>query len=117
MRLRDIEVSTTDLAAAFGISTRHINNLAERGHVKRVGHGRYLLHESIGLYVAHLHEAAEARGGEAGVSNLTEERARLAREQANGLALKNAALRNSLVSAAEADAACRPSCAASTRGC
>ena len=64
--MRDIELSTSDLAAILGISTRHIRNLAGRGFDKRTTQGRYLLIESMHLYTARLREAVEGRGGEAG---------------------------------------------------
>jgi phage terminase Nu1 subunit (DNA packaging protein) len=50
-----------------------------------------------------LREVAAARGGEAQILDLTQERARLAREQADGQELKNRALRRELVSASDVE--------------
>jgi terminase small subunit / prophage DNA-packing protein len=90
-------VTTAELAGLFGVSSRTVQNLAGRGIAVRAGRGRYRLAESIQAYCAHLREVAAGRGGEDGVFELTAERARLAKEQADGHALKNAALRGRLI--------------------
>lgn len=63
----------------------------------RLGHDAYDLEESTRRYIASLRETASGRGGEEQVLNLTSERARLAREQADAQALKNAVLRGEYV--------------------
>lgn len=67
----------------------------------KVGTDRYDLTKSLQSYASHLREMAAGRGDEASAIFLTAERARLAKEQADHAALKNAALRRELVPAAE----------------
>jgi phage terminase Nu1 subunit (DNA packaging protein) len=101
--MREIEVSGKDLASAFGVSDRSIREFADRGIIEKVGRGKYKLLQSVRLYTAHLREVAAGRGGEAGVLDLTAERVRHAKEQADNLALKNAALRRDLVPVADVE--------------
>ncbi|ABE63184.1 conserved hypothetical protein [Nitrobacter hamburgensis X14] len=91
------EVSAKELAELFGISDRSVRELHDRGTVKKSARGRYLLTESVQLYTAHLRGVAAGRGGEGGVLDLTVERARLAKEQADAVSLKNAVMRRELV--------------------
>lgn len=95
------EVSAKELAELFGISDRTVRDLYDRGIVKKSARGRYLLTESVQLYTAHLRGVAAGRGGEDGVVDLTAERARLAKEQADAVSLKNAASRRELVPAVD----------------
>jgi phage terminase Nu1 subunit (DNA packaging protein) len=97
------EISAKDLAELFGISDRSVRELHDRGIVKKSARGRYLLLESVQLYTAHLRGVAAGRGGEGGVIDLTVERARLAKEQADGQALKNAIQRGEMVAATEVE--------------
>jgi phage terminase Nu1 subunit (DNA packaging protein) len=99
--MKEIEVSGRDLASVFGVTDRLIRDFADRGLVKKTGRGRYLMVESVRLYTEHLREVAAGRGGEEGVLDLTAERARLAKEQADGHELKNAVARRELVSSEE----------------
>ncbi len=92
-----------ELAALLGISDRMVRELSKRGHVSRAKRGRYHLAASVTAYCAHLRGVAAGRGGDDQVANLTTERARLAREQADAAALKNAALRGSMVAAADVE--------------
>jgi phage terminase Nu1 subunit (DNA packaging protein) len=70
----------------------------------RAGKG-YALVESAQAYCKHLRDLATGRGGDEAIASATAERARLAREQADHIALKNAMARRELVSAAEVEAA------------
>ncbi|WP_245731569.1 terminase small subunit [Loktanella fryxellensis] len=79
--------------------------LGKRDIVVRLGHDAYDLEESARRYIASLRETASGRGGEEQVLNLTSERARLAREQADAQALKNAVLRGEYVPASEVERA------------
>lgn len=81
----------------LGVSDRTISDLAIRGQAKKIGRGKYDLRETVRLYTAHLREVAAHRGGEAQILDLTQERARLAREQADGQELKNKQTRGDLV--------------------
>jgi phage terminase Nu1 subunit (DNA packaging protein) len=95
--------TTTELAALFGITTRAVRDLAASGVIPRAGRGRHPMPAAVTAYISHLRQVAAGRGGD-GSGALTAERARQAREAADNLALKNAALRRDLVPAAEVEA-------------
>lgn len=97
-------ISGRALADLLGVHERTIRDLAGDGHVVKVAKGQYDRDASIRRYCTHLREIAAGRGGESGVATLTTERARLAREQADAAALKNAAARGDMVPAAEVTA-------------
>ena len=90
-------VSAKALAEWLGVSDRTVRDLADRGVVVRIDRGRYDLKASVCRYASHLREVAASRGGEDQLLDLTAERARLAKEQADGQAMKNAQLRGDLV--------------------
>lgn len=96
-------VSTRDLAALLGVSTRTITDLAAREIVIKAERGRYNLEASVTAYCNHLREVAAGRGGEQGVLDLTIERARLAKEQADAQELKNAVTRGELLPASDVE--------------
>lgn len=98
---RDELVSARDLASWLGVSDRTVRELAERGILVRSAKGKYALKSSVTAYTDHLRSAAAGRGGEDASTDLAAQRARLAREQADGLALKNATARSTLIPAAE----------------
>ncbi len=85
------------------MSSQSIASFANDGKVVRISRGKYDLKASVQTYVAHLREVAAARGGEAQILDLTQERARLAREQADSQELKNRQLRKELVSASDVE--------------
>lgn len=101
--MNEIDVSAKDLADIIGVKDRTIRDFADRGLVIRGGRGRYRLIESVRTYCEHIRATASGRGGEDEAKTLTAERTRLAREQADQTALKNAALRRDLVPAAEVE--------------
>ena len=74
---------------------------AERGIAVKTGRGRYLLKASTRNLIEQLRNAASGRGGHDAVESLTSERARLAKEQADGHALKNRLARGELIPAAD----------------
>jgi phage terminase Nu1 subunit (DNA packaging protein) len=86
-------VSAQALAHLLAVSEPTIRDLAARYIVKKVGKGRYDLAESVRRYCADLREVAAARGMDGATGELTASRAREAKEQADNLALRNAALR------------------------
>jgi phage terminase Nu1 subunit (DNA packaging protein) len=96
-------VGAGELADYLGVSSQSIAAFANDGKVVRLKRGRYDLRASVQTYTAHLREVAAARGGEAQILDLTQERARLAREQADGQELKNRQLRRDLVSASDVE--------------
>jgi phage terminase Nu1 subunit (DNA packaging protein) len=101
--MNEIEVSARDLAKIIGVKERTVRDFADRGLVIRAGRGRYRLVESVRTYCEHIRATASGRGGEDEAKTLTAERTRLAREQAEQVALKNAALRRDLVPAADVE--------------
>ena len=98
-------IGGSDLCDLFGITPGMLTALGKRDIVVRLGHDSYDLEESTRRYVASLRETASGRGGEEQVLNLTGERARLAREQADAQALKNAVARGENVPAIEVERA------------
>ena len=80
----------------LGVSDRTISDLAIRGQAKKIGRGQYDLRETVQLYTAHLREIAAGRS-DGKELDLIQERARLAKEQADGQELKNAQTRGDLV--------------------
>jgi phage terminase Nu1 subunit (DNA packaging protein) len=96
-------VGAGELAVWLGVSSQSIAAFANDGKVVRLARGKYDLKASIQTYTSHLREVAAARGGEGQVLDLTQERARLAKEQADGQELKNRALRGELVPASEVE--------------
>ena len=98
-------IGGADLCDLFEITPGMLTALGKRDIVIRLGHDSYNLEESTRRYVASLRETASGRGGEEQVLNLTGEQARLAREQADAQALKNAVARGENVPAIEVERA------------
>lgn len=101
--MTDTTATKAALADLFGISTRSIIDLAARDIIVRSGKG-YALTASVRGYCAHLRKLAQGRGGEADIVTAQAARARLAGEQADGFALKNARLRGALLDAGAVEA-------------
>ena len=95
--------SVTELADLFGVDRRTVSGLAKRGIILRSGRG-FDRDDSVRRYCAHLRELATGRGGEAAIAGATVERARLLKEQADAVALKNATLRGEMLDAAAVEA-------------
>ena len=96
-------VGATDLCEFWGISSGMLTNLVKREIAVRVGRDSYDLVRSTQRYVDHLRGVASGRGDDDQVTNLTAERARLAKEQADAQAIKNAKLREELVEAKQVE--------------
>jgi len=96
-------VGAGELAGWLGVSSQSIAAFANDGKVVRISRGKYDLQASVQTYTRHLREVAAMRGGEAQILDLNQERARLAREQADGQELKNRQLRKELVLAADVE--------------
>lgn len=94
-----------DLCGLLGLTSGALTDLKKRGIAVHLGHDAYDLEATVRAYVTHLRGIASGRGGEEQTANLTAERARLAKEQADAQALKNAALRRELVPAADVERA------------
>lgn len=96
-------ITTAALAELLGISERALRQHAANGVLVQVGRGRFDRDASVRTYCEHLREMAAGRGGAAAVETLSAERARLAKEQADQYALKNAGLRGELLDAKECE--------------
>ena len=98
-------IGGSDLCDLFGITPGMLTTLGKRDIVVRLGHDAYDLEESARRYVASLRETASGRGGEEMKMKLARGRARMAWEQADAQALKNAVLRGEYVPAGEVERA------------
>lgn len=96
-------VSCADMCALLGITPPMLTELKKRGIARHVGRDAWDLGATVHAYVTHLRGIASGRGGEDHVLELTAERARLAKEQADAQALKNAQARGELIRAEEAE--------------
>ena len=99
----DLEVSARDFALVIGVSNVTVAALAKDGVIERSQRGKFMKDASVLAYCEHLRMVAAGRGGQAAIESLSDERARLAKEQADGHALKNAQMRNELVAVADVD--------------
>lgn len=93
----DSEISAVELADWLGVSERAISDYVRKGVIVRSRPGKFKLRESVRAVATHLRDAASARG--ASTAGLTAQRERIAREQADKLAMQNAAARREMVSA------------------
>src|SRR5580692_12071614 len=84
-------VSGLALARWLGVTDKTVRELAKAGIAVRGGRGLYKLEESVRRYCEHVRRTASQRGGEASLAKMRDERIRIAKGQADALALKNAA--------------------------
>jgi phage terminase Nu1 subunit (DNA packaging protein) len=89
-------MTASQLADLLGVSKRAISDFVERGIVVKTDRNRFDMAGSVQRYCEHLRMMAAGRTGD-NSDALTAERARLAREQADQTALKNAALRREMI--------------------
>lgn len=94
-------IGGADMCELLGVSPAALTDFHQRGLAVKLGHDAYDLGATVTAYTAHLRGIAAARGGEDHVLALTTERARLAKEQADAQAMKNAVARGSLIDAGE----------------
>lgn len=94
----DTALTTKQMADLLDVHPRTLIRLADEGKIHRApfGRGLYWQRESVRTYVAHLRAIAGNKGDSSDI-DLTAERARLAKEQADKAALQNAQLRAELV--------------------
>ncbi|WP_424989720.1 DNA packaging protein [Fluviibacterium sp. S390] len=90
-----------DLCTLLDISSGALSELKAKGIAVHLSHDAYDLCATVGGYVRHLRAMAAQWGTEDQAANLTAERARLAKEQADAQALKNGVARAELVKADE----------------
>lgn len=96
-------VGGKDLCDLFDISPAALTDLKKRGIAVHMAHDTYDLTATTRAYVQHLRGMAAGWGTGEKAANLTSERARLAKEQADAQAIKNAKLRGELVEASEVE--------------
>ena len=85
-----------EVAQHLGISTKYLGEILDRGIIERKPRGEYNLDECREAYISNLREVAAGRAAN-GDLDLGEERARLAKEQADAKEMENAAERGELV--------------------
>ena len=92
-----------ELSTLLGVTERTLRQLADDGHVVKLGRSLYDRDASIRRYCEHLRGVAAGRGGDSAVAALTTERARLAKEQADTIALKRQALTGAMIPAVDVE--------------
>lgn len=97
----DQTCTSDEMAALLGVSTRTVRELAAKKRLVRTGHGRFDMPASVATYCAHLREVAS---GNTASPDLTAERTRLAKEQADRISIENERSRGTLIVAEEAGA-------------
>jgi len=85
-----------EVAAHLGVSAKYISDLIGKGVLKRAPVGKYDLDECRKAYIENIREQAAGRAS-AGELVLSDERARLAKEQADAKEMENAVQRGDLV--------------------
>jgi len=88
--------SQSEIAHHLGLSTKYLGELLDRGVIERKPRGQYDLDEARASYIANLREVAAGRAAN-GDLDLGEERARLAKEQADAKEMENSIARGELV--------------------
>lgn len=92
-----------DLCGLLGVSSGALTDLKKRGLAVHLAHDVYDLEATVQNYVTHLRSIAAGWGTADQAANLTAERTRLAKEQADAQAIKNAKLRGDLIEAKEVE--------------
>lgn len=85
-----------EVAAHLGVTIKYVQDLIANGTLEKKGRGEYELDACREAYITRLREAAAGRAN-SGDLNLTDERARLAKEQADAKEMENAITRGELV--------------------
>jgi phage terminase Nu1 subunit (DNA packaging protein) len=85
------------LAALLGLTANRVNALAREGAIPRAGRGRFPIPDAVQAYVAWA--KANPAGRRVADADLADEKKRLAREQADKIALQNARARGDLLDA------------------
>jgi terminase small subunit / prophage DNA-packing protein len=93
-------VSTVTMVDLLGQSQQYITHLTRRGVLVRAGRGKFEFAQSDLAVPGRLTRGDQRRCGENIAKQAATERMRLAKEQADVLALRNAALRRTLLDAA-----------------
>lgn len=89
-------VTAAVLGRWLRVTDRAVRDLADKGMVMKADRNRYDLEESMRRVIADLRRQALGRGGESIIVTQAAEHARLARENADHVALKNAKARGEI---------------------
>ena len=85
-----------EVAAHLGVTIKYVQDLIANGTLEKKGRGEYDLDACREAYITRLREAAAGRAN-SGDLNLTDERARLAKEQADAKEMENMVERGELL--------------------
>ena len=88
--------TVSEVAKHIGVSPKYVNDLINDGVIERQGRGQYDLDVCREAYIGKLREVAAGRAAN-GDLDLGEERARLAKEQADAKEMENSIARGELV--------------------
>jgi terminase small subunit / prophage DNA-packing protein len=94
-------IDSAGLCELLSINAPTLTQLKQRAIAVPAGRATWDLCATVNNYVVNLRGTASGRGGEEHVANLTAERARLARAQAEAQEMKNAVARGELLDADE----------------
>ncbi|SPF81931.1 DNA packaging protein [Pseudoprimorskyibacter insulae] len=97
------QIGGQDLCELLDLSSGALSDLKKRGIAVHLGHDAYDLAATVGNYTRHLRSLAANWGSADQAAQLTAERARLLKGQADAQALKNSKLRGELVEAVEVE--------------
>ena len=86
----------SEVAAHLGVSSKYVNDLIAKGYIEKKDRGKYDIDECRASYIHNLREAAAGRAAN-GDLDLAEERARLAKEQADAKEMQNMVERGELL--------------------
>lgn len=86
----------SDLATHLQMTTKTVQELINKGIIEKQDRGKYDLDQARKQYILHVREVAAGRA-KVGDLDLQEERARLAKEQADAKEMENAVERGDLV--------------------
>lgn len=95
-----MHMKTAAVAGLLGLTSRRINQLVEEGIGVRVDKTTIDAAATIQAYIAHI---SGKTAGQSGELNLDREKARLAKEQADGHEIKNAITRGELLDAGDVE--------------
>jgi len=86
-------INASDLAKILDISEVSVHELVKKNIIQKEGRGQFIPHKCIVYYIRHLREQAAGRGG----TELTDERARLAKAQAERVEMENEVTKGNLI--------------------
>jgi terminase small subunit / prophage DNA-packing protein len=86
----------SEVAAHLGVSLKYMNDLIAKGYIQKKDRGKYDIDECRTSYISNLREMAAGRTAN-GELDLSAERARLAKEQADAKEMENMVERGDLL--------------------